>query len=93
MDIIITISALALGLAFGIFILVRLRAEPVEDKDDEERRRSIEKSLGLGKPSGDRLILLSIPFNSSARSWYPERMYELRGSSLCEYLAGWIEAL
>ena len=39
MGTIITISALALGLAFGIFIVIRLRAEPVEDLEEEERIR------------------------------------------------------
>jgi hypothetical protein len=34
---IIIISGLALGLAFGIFILVRLRAETVEDEEDQRR--------------------------------------------------------
>jgi hypothetical protein len=42
---VLAICALVAGLAFGIFILVRLRADPVEDKEDDERRRSIEEGL------------------------------------------------
>jgi hypothetical protein len=47
-EMVITASVLGLGLAFGIFILLRLRAEPAEDQEDKKRRRSIEEGLGLG---------------------------------------------
>jgi hypothetical protein len=52
----ITISALALGLAFGIFILVRHRAEPVQDEEDEERLRSIEKTLDFRSREGSQKL-------------------------------------
>jgi hypothetical protein len=61
-------------MAAGIFILVRLRAEPVEDKEDERRRRSVEESLGLGKPAED----VSIPPNLSVSSLHFRRMDELQ---------------
>jgi hypothetical protein len=36
-DTIITVSALAFGAALGIFILIKLKAEPVEDEEDQDR--------------------------------------------------------
>jgi hypothetical protein len=43
-------SVVLIGLASGIFILLRLRGEPVEDEDDLERTRSIENGLDLRRP-------------------------------------------
>ena len=51
----IIIASVALpAVGFGLFILLRLRAEPVEDEDDLERVRSIEEGLGLRKPPHQR---------------------------------------
>jgi hypothetical protein len=47
---IIIVSLVLFGAGFGVFILYRLRAEPVEDPDDLERVRSIEEARGMRKP-------------------------------------------
>jgi hypothetical protein len=52
-------GALALGLGLGIFMVIRLRAEPVEDEKDQERLRSIEESLRI--PPKDRKDSLAGP--------------------------------
>jgi hypothetical protein len=55
---IIALVVLVLGGGFGLFILLRLRAEPEEDPDDMERVRSIEEGLGLRKRPKQRSGLL-----------------------------------
>jgi len=42
-------SVIVSAIWFGIFLLLRLRAEPVEDEDDQVRVSSIEGGLGLRK--------------------------------------------
>jgi hypothetical protein len=83
---------LVLGLAFAIFILARLRAEPVEDKEDEERRRSIEKSLGLGESPNGRGRLLPFEQKRPAQDFRPQNLFELTGYRLRQNLISGIKA-
>jgi hypothetical protein len=79
---IITISALALGIAFGVSFLIRLRAEPVEDPDDEIRRRQIEESLGLRNPARESGPLPPIVRDSAPQGLLPQSMDKLRSYTL-----------
>jgi hypothetical protein len=70
-QVIIASAVFLLGVGFGIFVVLRLRAEPVEDKDDLERVRLIEEGLGLRKRPHQRDTFLSAVLNVPAEAFLP----------------------
>jgi hypothetical protein len=90
---ILTAGALALGVAIGAFVWIRLGAKPVEDPENEKRRRRIEEWLGLRQPPDKGRSFLPIPHNPAPQRLLTQGVYELRGYSLCQDLVSCIEAL
>jgi len=80
-QIMIASAVLLSGAGFGTFILLRLRAEPVEDKDSMERVSSIEAGLGFGKPPDQHRALPPAVQNAAAQALLP-RAIALTGPAL-----------
>src|SRR5262245_32524267 len=69
-------------------IFLRLRAEPAEDREDEERRRLIEEGLGLRKPSKDSASLVP------ARAFFLARLdAEPMATSFDQHLLTFLQSL
>jgi hypothetical protein len=58
-----------LGAGFGAFILLRLRAEPVDDPDDLERVRLIKEAMDSRKSERPRSASLPAMLAEAFLSW------------------------